>query len=91
MRMVQVHALDRVLELIDARGTTAQTPQARRDPFSPERRFECRHPDETQALRDWAAGIDATPRAARALLARLQGLGTVPTAVAARISELAGP
>jgi hypothetical protein len=91
MRMVQVHALDRVLELIDLRGPMPQTPQASRDPFGPDRRFECRHPEHTPALRECAGGIDATPRAARALLAQLEGLGAVPAPVAARINELAGP
>ncbi len=87
MRMVQVHALDRLMELIDqlqppARGVA-------RDPFSADRRFEFRHPAELAMLRLCAGGIEATPQAALAMLARLEQLVPLPPAVVARIRALA--
>ncbi|MBX3635669.1 MAG: nucleotidyltransferase domain-containing protein [Rubrivivax sp.] len=91
MRMVQVHALDRVLELIDLLDRRpADPPTADRDPFNADRRFEFRHPAEVAGLRRWAAGIERTPDAALALLERLEALAEVPAAVAARIRALAG-
>jgi hypothetical protein len=92
MRMVQVYALDRVLELLDAQGAHDGAPpvHARRDPFNVDRRAEARHPQEAAALRTWAGGIEHTPQAALALLARLEAMGLAPAPVAARIRELAG-
>lgn len=91
MRMVQVYALDRVLELIDLLDLRpADPPAADRDPFNADRRFEFRHPEEVAGLRRWAAGIERTPNAALALLERLEALAEVPAAVAARIRALAG-
>lgn len=86
MRMVQVYALDRLLELIDH----LQTPVVgvARDPFSADRRFEQRHPAERAMLRQCAGGIDATPQAALALLARLEELVPLPAGVVARIRSL---
>jgi hypothetical protein len=89
MRMVQVCAVDRLLELTDQLEAGEPAPRALRDPFNAERRFEFRHPRHAAALREWAAGIDATPQAALALLARLEAVAEVPAAVALRIRELA--
>jgi hypothetical protein len=87
MRLVQVHALDRVLELIDQQSAPA--PGVTRDPFNADRRFEARHPAHAQALRSWAPGLDATPQAALALLQQLEWLAPLPAAVVARVRELA--
>ncbi len=88
MRMVQVFALDRVLELIDQQASPA--PGVTRDPFNADRRFEARHPAEAAGLRTWAPGVDATPQAALALLRRLELLVTLPAAVVAQVRRLAG-
>lgn len=87
MRMVQVYALDRLLDLIDQ----LQHPVAgvARDPFNADRRFEFRHPAERAMLVQCAGGVEATPQAARALLARLEQLVPLPPAVVARIRALA--
>jgi hypothetical protein len=87
LRLVQVHALDRVLELIDQREPceTGVT----RDPFSADRRFEARHPADAPSLGDWAPGLEGTPQAALALLARLERLAPLPPEVVARIRDLA--
>lgn len=89
LRMVQGHALDRVLELLDLQAAAVPA-RAGRDPFNADRRFEFRHPAEVAALRHWAAGIEHTPQAALALLERLETLAEVPGAIAARIRTLAG-
>lgn len=86
MRMVQVYALDRVLELaaLDAAA------DAGADPFAPDRRAEARLPALAAQLPTLAGGYDRTVPAARALLAWLESRHTVPAAVAARIRALAG-
>lgn len=82
LRMVQVVALDRVLELLDRQRPGS----APRDPYNIDRRVEVRLalPD----LAEWAGGYAATPKAARALLTALQAHATVPAAAAARIEAL---
>jgi hypothetical protein len=87
MRMVQVYAVDRVLELIDQLQPNAAG--VARDPFNADRRFEARHPREAAALQTWAAGIAATPQAALALLQRLDALVALPADVVARVRLLA--
>jgi hypothetical protein len=87
MRMVQVYAMDRVMELIDA--VEAHAPGVSRDPFTADRRFELRHPARASDVRGWAPGIDHTPQAALALLDELARHQTLPEAVAARIRALA--
>jgi hypothetical protein len=57
MRMVQVFALDRVLELIDQQALPA--PGVTRDSFNADRRFEARHPAEAAGLLAWAPGRNA--------------------------------
>jgi hypothetical protein len=88
MRMVQVYALDRVLEWIDRHESAAAG--VSRDPFTADRRFERRHPGRVADLASWAPGIDATPQAALALLAQLERMAPLPAAVVQRIRELAG-
>jgi hypothetical protein len=87
MRLVQVHALDRVLELRER--SVALRDDVRRDPFNVDRRVEQRQADVAPLLQAAAAGLARTPDAARALLAELQRCTQVPPAVAARIEALA--
>lgn len=86
MRLVQVCALDRVLELAARTAATGGTPA---DPFSPERRIEARDPALAAQLPTWAGGYGHTVAAARSLLAWLQARHAVPAAVAAHIEALA--
>jgi hypothetical protein len=87
MRLVQVHALDRVLELRESRG--AGRAEVRRDPFAIDRRVEQRQVDVAPLLRDAAGGIGSTPVAARALLAELRRWVALPEAITSRIESLA--
>jgi hypothetical protein len=87
MRMVQGHALDRVIEL-DALRT--RPPGG--DPFNAERRLEQRQPALAAALAQLAPGYEHTPAAARAVLRALRERGALLDAAAvARIEALAGP
>jgi hypothetical protein len=88
MRLVQVYALDRVLELA-ARAEPPPPGAAAADPFSPERRAEARLPALAAQLPQLAGGYAHTVPAARALLAWLQAQQGVSAAVAARIEVLA--
>lgn len=87
MRMVQGHALDRVLEWLDRHEPAARG--VSRDPFNADRRFEARHPAHAADLARWAPGLDGTPQAALALLEQLERMAPLPAAVVARIRELA--
>lgn len=88
MRMVQGHALDRVLEWLDRHEPGAAG--ISRDPFNADRRFEARHPARAADLARWAPGLEATPQAALALLEQLERMAPLPAAVVRRIRELAG-
>src|SRR5262245_33714739 len=57
MRMVQVHALDRVLELLEH---DAAASLERRDPFNVDRRVEQRLPHAKANLAKWAPGYQGT-------------------------------
>lgn len=73
-RLVQGHAVDRLIELDRLR----QPPQADapgRDPFNPERRLERLQPSLAPALSRLVAGYDHTPAAALAVLAALAERG----------------
>ncbi len=87
MRMVQVYALDRVLEWIDRHEVP--TVGVRRDPFNADRRFEMRHPHHMADLARWAPGIDGTPQAALALLAQLESMAALPAVVTQHVRALA--
>jgi hypothetical protein len=88
LRMVQVYAVDRVLELADLQAPGAGE-RAPRDPFGADRRAEFRHPDLAGLLPRLMPGLDGTPQAALALLAHLESVSAVPAAVAAHIRALA--
>jgi len=88
-RMVQVYALDRLIELDALRAQGASMP-ASNDPFTRERRLEQRRPGLASELPDHMPGYGQTPRAALAILASLERRGaTVNQSMKARILELA--
>lgn len=89
MRLVQVHALDRVLELLEVQQPGSSEPAAARDPFNVDRRIERRSPQLALDLPVWAGGYGHTVPAALALLAALQAHAAVPADVAAHIRALA--
>jgi hypothetical protein len=84
MRLIQVHAVDRVLQLAERR-----MPGPLRDPFALERRVEQRHPSLQAVLTGAVQGYRGSPASARAILEWLQAGYTVPTAVTAHILVLA--
>jgi len=86
MRMVQVHALDRVLELLEH---DAPPGPVGRDPFSVDRRVEQRLPQAATDLAAWAPGYAGTCGAALTLLAVIEAQAGVPDAVSSRIRTLA--
>lgn len=87
MRLVQVLALDRLLELRERRA--AINAEVRRDPYTVDRRVEQRQPGVAAQLPQWAAGYAHTPRTALAILEELQQVADVPAALAERIRDLA--
>jgi hypothetical protein len=86
MRMVQVYALDRLLELIDQ---TEVAEDVRRDPFNADRRFEFRHPKRAALIAQCAAGIEATPSSALAILDALEDFAEIPKFVDERFHGMA--
>lgn len=89
LRLIQVQALDRVLEFLELRDTGSADPRAARDPFAVERRIEMRSPQTVEALSTWSGGYEHSVTAAVALLDALEKHKVVPTAVAERIRALA--
>jgi hypothetical protein len=89
MRMIQVHALDRVLEFLELQQPGLHDALAARDPFNVERRIEMRSSQVAPALPLWAGGYERTVPAALALLAALEAHNVVPADVAKRIRKLA--
>ncbi|MGL4231905.1 MAG: hypothetical protein ACRCWJ_11135, partial [Casimicrobium sp.] len=59
-----------------------------RDPFNVDRRFEFRHPHRASLVAECAAGIDATPQSALALLAALETVVQVPRLVSQQVEAL---
>jgi hypothetical protein len=87
-RLVQVHALDRLISLSCAHMPSMGAIPP--DPFNPERRLEWRCPTLGAALPDLMPGIDHTPAAALAMLRWLEAQGhDLPSAIAAGIRALA--
>ncbi len=86
MRLVQVHALDRLLELLDKQHGPGEVS---RDPFSVDRRIEVRMPEMSARLQSFAPGYADTPQAALAILAELEQHASVPESVSSRIRRMA--
>lgn len=89
MRMIQVHSLDRVLELLELLQPGSHDSFAARDPFNVDRRIEMRSSQVALALPIWAGGYEHTVPAALALLAALEAHNVVPAAVSEHIRMLA--
>jgi hypothetical protein len=85
-RFIQGYAVDRLIEL--AATLEPEPPGGFPDPFSPDRRVERRFPSLTGELPGWMPGYDATPQAARAILAYLDARFTVNPAMRQRILAL---
>lgn len=89
MRMIQVHALDRILEFLELRQLAPYNPLATRDAFNIDRRIEIRSPRGASELSKWAGGYEQTVSAALALLAVLDDHQVVPVGVKERVQLLA--
>jgi len=89
MRMIQVHALDRVLEFLEILQTDVSDPRSVRDPFNVDRRIEMRGSQAALALPVWAGGYACTVPAALALLEVLETREVVPQYVGEHIRGLA--
>jgi hypothetical protein len=89
MRMIQVFALDRVLELLELHQPESGDSRAARDSFNIDRRIEFRSPEAAIAMPAWAGGYGDSVPAALALLDVLEAHGDVPAPVAAHIRTLA--
>lgn len=88
-RLVQGHALDRLIEL-DARRVASAASPASVDPFNRERRLEQRRPDLANELPRLVPGYSSTPDAALAILAALERRGaSVDPSMKQRICDLA--
>jgi hypothetical protein len=89
LRLVQVFALDRLLEFLEQREPASCDARIRRDPYSVDRRVELRCSPVVAALPRWAGGYDATVPAALGILVALEQHGVVPRPVAEHIRALA--
>jgi hypothetical protein len=89
VRMIQVHALDRVLEFMERQQPGSPAAIAARDPFNVDRRIEMRSSQAARALPVWAGGYERTVPAALALLAALEAHDAVPAEVSEHIRRLA--
>jgi hypothetical protein len=89
MRMIQVHALDRVLEFMELHEPGSPAAVAARDPFNVDRRIEIRSALAARVLPLWAGGYERTVPAALALLAALEARNVVPAEVSGHIRWLA--
>ena len=87
MRLIQVHAVDRLIELLDLLGRSSA---ARQDPFAAERAVERRLDAAILPLDRLAPGYDGNREAALAMLGLLEGLVPVDERMARAIRELAG-
>lgn len=86
MRLIQGHALERLLELRAQASPASGAGSA--DPFDVTRRIEMRDPDTVGWLARAAGGYFGSGAAAVAILESLRTLAQVPEAVAARIDQL---
>jgi hypothetical protein len=87
-RLIQVHAVDRVLELAAGRNPPPRDGGPGRDPFARERRAERRHPELVAWLPRCTPGYEQSPAAAAAILAWLEAHFAVPPAMASAIRQL---
>jgi hypothetical protein len=87
MRLIQVHALDRLIELLDLLGRSSA---ARQDPFAAERAVERRLDASDLPLLELAPGYGHNREAALTILGVLEGLVPVDERMARAIRELAG-
>jgi lincosamide nucleotidyltransferase len=85
MRLIQVFAVDRLLELAEKAEPPASS---LRDPFALERRYEQRNPRMAPALPSFAQGYDRSVESARAILAFLDERFEVNPAIRRAILEL---
>ena len=91
-RLVQSHAVDRVLELASVWETAeAASSSASRDPFQAERRVERRIPALADLLPTFVQGYDRTPESARAILGYLETHADVEPHLRAAILALSEP
>jgi hypothetical protein len=88
IRLIQVHAVDRVLELID--GIEAAQP-VERDPFANERRFERRYPVAAGQATAWMQGYARNRESALAILAFLEQHFELDAAMVSAIDGLSHP
>lgn len=89
MRMIEVHALDRVLEFLERQEPGSPAAIAARDPFNVDRRIEMRSSQAARSLSVWAGGYERTVPAALALLAALEAHDMVPAEISEHIRMLA--
>ena len=87
MRLIQVHAVDRLIGLLDMLG---RAEASRQDPFAAERAVERRFDASVLPLDVLAPGYDHNREAALAMLGVLEGLVPVDARMARAIRELAG-
>jgi hypothetical protein len=88
MRLIQSHAFDRLLELVERIDPASLSP---RDPFALERRYEQRHPRIAPALPSFAQGYERSVESARAILAFLEEHFEVNPAMRRAILALCAP
>jgi hypothetical protein len=90
MRMIQVYALDRLLELFEQKNSRldATNVAVSRDPFNIDRRVEARLLMLKASLSQAAGGYDKTARAAQTILEIAVTLMPIPQEIITRITEL---
>lgn len=86
MRLIQVFAVDRLLELAERAEPPAAT--SLRDPFALERRYEQRNPGTAPALPSFAQGYERSIESARAILEFLDARFEINPAMRRAILEL---
>jgi lincosamide nucleotidyltransferase B/F len=85
MRLIQLHAVDRILDLIHNARPGENNHQ---DPYAPERRFEFRHPEISNDLASFCQGYNNNAESALAQLVWLENHYAINTAIAKAIRSL---
>jgi lincosamide nucleotidyltransferase B/F len=85
MHLIQGHAVDQVVELID---DVEAAQGAAQDPFANDRRFEQRYPGVACHASAWLGGYDRNRKSALAILAFLEQHFNVNVEIAAAIRRL---